>query len=174
MGKILHVMTASLRHAQRVLSAAINAGFRESGVQSLRNPDDKEAAPMVAVRTSGLALESVIGYLEEGRGKEDVRCIVNEGYLRIIVGLINERFEANTERILRFRRQLLDPHSGHKLPRGDAERWEDADARRQRKRAEGLQKSQESRKDREASSASPTIEDCDLKLWDENHIPNIS
>lgn len=173
MGKILHVMTASLRHAQKVLSAAINAGFRESGVQSLRNLYDNEAAPMVAVRTSGLALESIIGYLEEGEGKEDARCIVTEGYLRMIVGLINERFEANTERILRFRRHLLDQHSGH-IPKGESEGWEDADARRRRKRAEGLQKSQELREEREAPSAPPPIEDSDLRLWDESHISNMS
>lgn len=173
MGKILHVMTASLRHAQRVLSAAINAGFRESGVQSLRNLDDKEASPMVAVRTSGLALESIIGYLGEGEGSEDVRCIVTESYLRIIVGLINERFGANTERIARFRRHVLDHHSGHVSTKGDAEGWEDADARRQRKRAEGLQKSEDLRKGRDAS-ASPSREDSDLELWDENHISNIS
>lgn len=173
MGKILHVMTASLRHAQRVLSAAINAGFRESGVQSLRNLDDKEACPMVAVRTSGLALESVIGYLEEGSDPEDVRCIVTEGYLRIIVGLINERFEANTERIRRFRKHLLQHHPGYGLPKGDREDWEDADVRRQRKRAEGMQRRQELRREREVPSASPPIEDSDLKLWDENHISNV-
>ena len=170
MGKILHVMTASLRHAQRVLSAAINAGFRESGVQSLRNLDEKEASPVVAVRTAGLALESVIGYLQEGEGTEDVRCIVTEAYLRIIVGLINERFDANTERILRFRRHLLDQHSRHNPQNGEAVGWEDAVTRRQRKRAEGLQKSQELHNETEAPSAPPTIEDSDLKLWDENHI----
>ncbi len=167
-------MTASFRHAQKVLSAAINAGFRESGVQSLRNLYDNEAPPMVAVRTSGLALESIIGHLEEGEGKESVRCIVTEEYLRIIVGLINERFKANTERILRFRRHLLGPDSGHKSLKGDTEGWEDADARRRRKRAEGLQKSRELRKERTAPSPPPTIEDPDLKIWDESHIPNIS
>lgn len=166
-------MTASLRHAQKVLSAAINAGFRESGVQSLRNLYDNEAPPMVAVRTSGLALESIIGYLEEGEGKESVRCIVTEEYLRIIVGLINERFEANTERILRFRRHLLDEDPRHNHPKGDGEGWEDTDARRRRKRAEGLQKSQELRKERAAPSVPPSIEVPDLKLWDESHIPNI-
>ena len=164
MRKILHVLTGSLRLAQRVLSAAINAGFRESGVQSLRNLDDKEASPMVAVRTSGLALESIIGYLEEGEGSEDVRCIVTEGYLQIIVGLINERFEANTERIIRFRRHLLDDSPGGKLPKNDAEGWEDADTRRQRKRAEGLHRSQELRKEREAKV------DPEPKLWDEDHV----
>lgn len=135
-------MTASLKHAQRVLSAAINAGFRESGVQSLRNLDDKEACPMVAVRTSGLALESVIGYLEDGQDVNAVRCVVSEGYLRMIVGLANQRFEANATRILRFREHLL--HQGsNETPRARGEVWEDANVRRERKRSEGLQKSKE-------------------------------
>src|SRR5271170_7368875 len=58
---ILHVMAASLKHAQPVLAAAINAGFRESGVLSLRNLDDPDACPMIAIRTAGLGLESIIG-----------------------------------------------------------------------------------------------------------------
>jgi tRNA wybutosine-synthesizing protein 3 len=105
-------MTASLKHAQRVLSAAINAGFRESGVQSLRNLDDQETCPMVAVRTSGLALESIIGYLEDGEDVNNIRCVVSEGYLRMVVGMINQRFEANTERTLRFRDHLLKQDLG--------------------------------------------------------------
>ncbi|KAL8875598.1 MAG: hypothetical protein Q9192_009023, partial [Flavoplaca navasiana] len=47
---ILHIATASLSHAAPILSAAISAGFRESGVQSLKNLTDPNAIPMVAVR----------------------------------------------------------------------------------------------------------------------------
>ena len=57
-------MTASLQHAKPLLSATINSGFRESGVQSLKNLDDQNACPMVAVRTAGLKLEAIVGYLE--------------------------------------------------------------------------------------------------------------
>ncbi|KAL8879587.1 MAG: hypothetical protein Q9192_008200, partial [Flavoplaca navasiana] len=45
---ILHIATASLSHAAPILSAAISAGFRESGVQSLKNLSDPNAIPMVA------------------------------------------------------------------------------------------------------------------------------
>ncbi|KAL2042679.1 hypothetical protein N7G274_004438 [Stereocaulon virgatum] len=65
---ILHIMAASLYHAQPILTAAINAGFRESGIQSLKNLDDANAFPMVAIRTAGLALESIVGVVSE-RGK---------------------------------------------------------------------------------------------------------
>lgn len=54
-------MTASLHHAQPILAAAINAGFRESGVQSLKNLSDGNAFPMVAVRSAGLRVESLVG-----------------------------------------------------------------------------------------------------------------
>ncbi|KAF7508472.1 hypothetical protein GJ744_009185 [Endocarpon pusillum] len=61
---ILHVMTASLHHAKPLLSAAINSGFRESGVQSLKNLDNPNACPMVAIRTAGLGLEAIIALFE--------------------------------------------------------------------------------------------------------------
>ncbi|KAI9871954.1 MAG: hypothetical protein M1830_002226 [Pleopsidium flavum] len=161
---ILHVMTASLKHAQRVLAAAINAGFRESGVQSLRNLEDKEACPMVAVRTSGLALESVIGYLEDGKDISNVRCVVSEGYLRMVVAMINQRFEANTERILRFSDHLLKQDFGQSLRHGDEEVWEDADSRRERKRIEGLRKSKDLHKQGRSLLPPPRERDSILEL----------
>jgi tRNA wybutosine-synthesizing protein 3 len=54
-------MTASLHHAQPIVAAAINAGFRESGVQSLKNLSDGNVFPMVAVRSAGLRVESLVG-----------------------------------------------------------------------------------------------------------------
>ncbi len=157
-------MTASLKHAQRVLSAAINAGFRESGVQSLRNLDDQETCPMVAVRTSGLALESIIGYLEDGEDVNNIRCVVSEGYLRMVVGMINQRFEANTERTLRFRDHLLKQDLGEIPPQGDGEVWEDSDSRRQRKRTEGLQKSKDLHNQEGSSVPPPNRKDSFLEL----------
>ncbi|OQV07716.1 hypothetical protein CLAIMM_12111 [Cladophialophora immunda] len=58
---ILHIHCATLRHARPLLAAAVNAGFRESGVQSLRALDDAEHGVMVAVRTAGLAFETLVG-----------------------------------------------------------------------------------------------------------------
>ncbi|KAL9119987.1 MAG: hypothetical protein Q9187_003463, partial [Circinaria calcarea] len=111
---ILHIMAASLRHAQPILSAAINAGFRESGVQSLKNLDDLSSFPMVAVRSSGLALASLVGFINEDSGA--VQSIVDEGYLKILLNIANERFGANAERIQRFRTNLLQRSKMKKTP----------------------------------------------------------
>ena len=126
-------MTASLHHAQRILSAAINAGFRESGVQSLKNLDDPISFPMIAVRSSGLALSSLIGFSNGYRdGTESIQSMVDDNHLRILLELGNARFKANAERIRRFEESLFETRlfqdSG----------WEDAKARQERKRAEGL------------------------------------
>ncbi len=132
-------MTASLRHAAPILAASIGAGFRESGVQSLKNLDDGNAFPMVAVRSSGLAFESLVGVLQEmgGEGRFDgggvVRGLVSEEYLEVLVKIANERFRANVERAGRFEAELF------RRERGNGE-WEDADLRRERKRAEGVQR----------------------------------
>ncbi|CEL01918.1 hypothetical protein ASPCAL01494 [Aspergillus calidoustus] len=149
---ILHIMTATLGHAQPVLSAASSSGFRESGLQSLRCLEgDKAPSPIVAVRSAGLALESVIGYYEDdGHGGDDgqgvIRSLVTDEYLQLLVSMSNERFLTNSERKERFRTALLSAYStdqsggmrtkGKTKPDG----WEDAETRRERKRAEGLAK----------------------------------
>ncbi|KAL8894725.1 MAG: hypothetical protein Q9207_008430 [Kuettlingeria erythrocarpa] len=145
---ILHIATASLAHAAPILSAAISSGFRESGVQSLKNLDDRNALPMVAIRSAGLALESIIGVVHEpplltGRAsqeadewpaEETVEALVDERYLEMLVHLGNERFVANTERIRRFEDALFDAKSNK------MDDWEDQETRQDRKRREGLQR----------------------------------
>ena len=127
---ILHILCASLSHAQHVLSAAIASGFRESGVQSLKNLEDPKALPMVAIRSHGLALESIIGAIDESAGGQTPVSVVTEEYLAILVNIANERFNACEERKQRFENALFEPLS--------VRNWEDADTRRRRKREEGL------------------------------------
>ncbi|EGE07845.1 DUF207 domain-containing protein [Trichophyton equinum CBS 127.97] len=138
---ILHIMAASLSHAQPVLAAASNAGFRESGLQGLRCLEDPEACSIVAVRSSGLGLESIIGYIEnDGSPEATARSFVTEEYLQLLVQISNERFAINTERMERFRVKLL--HLGGRQALGNPNlQWEDPVARRARKRAEGLERS---------------------------------
>ena len=125
-------MTASLHHAQHILSAAINAGFRESGVQSLKNIHEANSFPMVAVRTSGLAFESLIGYVvRDEKDKEEIRSLVTEEYLGLLVEIANERFVTNAMRIRRFEEELFGR-------RTSASSWEDTESRKARKKAEGL------------------------------------
>lgn len=143
--QILHIMTATLSHAQPVLAAASASGFRESGLQSLRCLEGDDApSPIVAVRSSGLSLESVIGYCDDDESDEPViHSLVAEEYLEMLIAMSNERFAVNTERKERFRSSLLESCSSLQDPPGKGkakskEDWEDRLMRRERKRAEGL------------------------------------
>ena len=148
-------MTATLHHAQPILAAAINAGFRESGVQSLKNLDDANTFPMVAVRSAGLGLESLVGYLDDDHeGNEDnkrssIVSLVDEGYLELLVTLANERFVANRERVERFR-------DGLAKVRNEEMGWEDTDTRKERKKKEGLQMQRSSEAKRRFEESSPS------------------
>lgn len=88
---------------------------------------------MVAIRTAGLALASLVGFCNDSIAESDikVRRLVSEEYLEILVGMANERFVANRERVARFEHELFNKT-------GPNESWEDGDSRRERKRREGL------------------------------------
>ena len=87
---------------------------------------------MVAVRTSGLAFESLIGYVKQDPdGEGEVQCLVTEEYLGLLVEVANDRFMMNTERIRRFEEELFGRYE-------NLSSWEDSNARRTRKKAEGL------------------------------------
>jgi len=97
--QILHILTANLDTAQRVLDAALGAGFRESGIIGVRDHGPKDpATPMVAVRSQGLAFESIIAYSDA----DGTRPVVSEETLRYLLQLANARFAANEERKDRF------------------------------------------------------------------------
>ncbi|RMZ15758.1 hypothetical protein D0862_01550 [Hortaea werneckii] len=108
---ILHILTSSLASAHHAASAALQAGFRESGINSTQEAKDgSPACPMVAVRSSGLAFDCLIGYHAAGTSPEDegtIRPMVSEAYLRTLVGVANQRFKTNIERRERFRATLL-------------------------------------------------------------------
>jgi tRNA wybutosine-synthesizing protein 3 len=94
---------------------------------------------MVGIRSMGLALESVIGF--ESGGKQ--LCMVPEYQLRNLVRISNDRFKENTKRIERFRSLVQEMSSiGPEERDKHGEKWEDAEVRRQKKKAEGLKKAQ--------------------------------
>ena len=168
--QILHIMTASLAHASSVLAAAINAGFRESGVQSLKNLDDPlNAFPMVAVRTSGLAFESLIGYAVEDthidEAKGDIHSLVSEDYLGMLLEVANERFQANKQRMHRFEMGLF------RTEQSKPTEWETHQSRQARKRADGLARrhalKSESRGER-VEKIAPEEDDADDNLKQNN------
>ncbi|ETI23198.1 hypothetical protein G647_04995 [Cladophialophora carrionii CBS 160.54] len=174
---ILHIHCASLLHARPLLAAAINAGFRESGVQSLRvlDPQEADKGVMVAVRTAGLSFDTVVGYVDEskvevdeGEGdtaapqhNETVHRIVGEEYLRMCVAVVNQRFGWNEERRERFREELKRAMEREGLASGVATGWEDKEARRKRKREEGLARQMRTRREGEEEN---TIKD-DVSTW---------
>ncbi|KAF2839817.1 hypothetical protein M501DRAFT_953658 [Patellaria atrata CBS 101060] len=134
---IMHIMTKSMDDAQRVLSAALQAGFRESGTVGLSPRADGTITPMVAIRSTGLLFDSIVGQ----QMSQGVICaIVSEEYLHTLVQLGNERFRVNKSRIDRFRAELLKLYNMSAPPSADTEGWEDGAARKRRKRAEGLER----------------------------------
>lgn len=116
---------------------------------------------MVAIRSMGLGLESLIG-IETNGAKH---CTVSEAYLRALVGIANDRFAENARRIARFRALLaevvskdLSEDKESKLnPQGQA--WEDAEVRKERKRAEGLRRAEEVRRAKKAGKGLETMDE---------------
>src|SRR5262245_6295624 len=100
-------MAASLKDSQRVLTAALSAGFRESGAVSLNALKTGELNPMVAVRSTGYSFDAIVGY--QNHLGENV-ALVDENYLRTLVGIANGRFKINSERIARFQSSLLEQY----------------------------------------------------------------
>ena len=124
---------------------------------------------MVAIRTAGLAFESLVGVLpnraQDGADGNMIEGHIirtaGEGYLELLISIANERFKMNTERMRRFEQDLF------KREEGLGSAWEDSDSRQERKRAEGLaqkQVLQKTRKLQEGGSfcASDVDEAADL------------
>lgn len=138
--QILHVLTASLEHAQALLRCAQQAGFRESGIINVTSaPGEPDITPIVGIRTMGLGFESLIGFQQNGRRE----AMVAPAYLEILVDIANTRFVENQKRIerlrLAFKRIIVEGKGGQGRPEG----WEDTEERRARKRAEGLRRKAE-------------------------------
>ncbi|KAG5979628.1 hypothetical protein E4U55_004932 [Claviceps digitariae] len=128
---ILHILTASPSHAQALLQAALQAGFRESGALNIAAQANSSATPMVAIRSMGLSFESLIGYEANGRRYQ----LVTGPYLQALMVIARERFAENAKRIARFRRGFSVMSM-----RQDGRHWEDGRARRERMREEGLRR----------------------------------
>ncbi|KUJ23349.1 uncharacterized protein LY89DRAFT_550357, partial [Mollisia scopiformis] len=133
---ILHVLTASLKQAQNVLSAALQAGFRESGALNLVASTAEPATPMVGIRTMGLTLESVIGFERDG----SEICMIPEWQLQNLIEVSNQRFVENTKRIERFRMLSKEIDGIAAKRQGENGDWEDPQIRKERKRAQGLER----------------------------------
>ena len=170
--QILHVLAASPEHAQLLLRCGLQAGFRESGAINVAGGGAGEpATPMVAIRTAGLALESLIGFGTSAHDDDDggdvgvvVRRAVPAAHLRTLLRVANNRFAANADRIARFQALLSSSSSSlsETTTRGVGRRgpeWEDSAARRERLRAEGLRRREEIRRQRGGGEGREADED---------------
>lgn len=149
---ILHILTESVKEAQLALNAALAAGFRESGISGILDNKGHQANPMVAVRSSGLAMDSIIGFQTSRDGIESMCPMVSEAHLRILAQVANERFEVNTQRMERFRQAFVEQVSCGSLNGESA--FEPADVRKERKRREGLLHQQAVRDNRKMNRVS--------------------
>jgi tRNA wybutosine-synthesizing protein 3 len=119
----------------------LSAGFRESGAVSLSATRTGESTPIVAVRSTGYSFDSIVGYHDESSRNI---LLVDEKHLATLIGIANDRFRINTERIARFQNALMHAFKPSDSGAGGSNKpdWEDAEARRRRKREEGLARQQ--------------------------------
>ncbi len=153
---ILHILAASLQHARPLLAAAINAGFRESGVQSLKALEDEEAGVMIGIRTAGLMFETVIGVtIQDEDAEEKMQAVVSEEYLSMCVAVVNERFVGNKKR----KERLIKELEGVVTKEREELSGEVEDDRRLRKKQEGLKRQQELQDERSKEKEEETNDD---------------
>lgn len=110
-----------------------------SSPQHQKTGGKASVTPMVAIRSTGLLLESVVG-LEFER---QAICIIPEWQLRGLMIRANERFEMNSNRINRLVTLLgteLAKENLNREPGSSDKYWEEKEQRRHRKREEGLRK----------------------------------
>ncbi|KAH6605203.1 hypothetical protein Trco_006910 [Trichoderma cornu-damae] len=144
-----------------LLRCALEGGFRESGAINVTSQSSDQLMPMVAIRSMGLGLESLIGY--EGADGQRRRMVPPE-YLKMLLQISNERFVENTKRIERFRsafrEAVLEPGASGvpKKLNPEGKEWEDAVTRRERLRAEGLRRKAALQVEKTDSSSSRDID----------------
>ncbi|EGO51738.1 hypothetical protein NEUTE1DRAFT_125395 [Neurospora tetrasperma FGSC 2508] len=147
-------------HLPQQLSSSSSASSSPSSSTTPTPTESVTPNPIVAIRSMGLSFESLIG-VQHGSQRQS---LVSPEYLSLLVKIANERFEENKKRIARFQEALrlafgegatAGGVEGQKKKKksGDGEsgnaEWEDAEARKQRKREEGLARREEVRRRKE-------------------------
>lgn len=121
---ILHVLAQSAESAQTLLGSGMAAGFRESGISGIVDSKGRPTTPMVAVRSSGLAMDCIVGFQSPATdgGTQRILPLVSEEYLRTMIAVTNDRFKQNSQRKERFRLHLLNQLAGSMAILDDAHR----------------------------------------------------
>lgn len=112
----------------------------------------------------GLTLESLVGVYDEM--SDQGVCLVDNEQLSTLMRISNERFEENTKRIERFRVLLKEAMNAveKKKVGENGEDWEDPQARKERKRAEGLRRARELKEAKEMSGEMESQDLGDVRL----------
>lgn len=135
---ILHILCRNATVADKLLKCAQGAGFRESGASNV--PGDERTPVNVAIRMIGLAMDNIVGYAGEcsagGEAGQTCRSCVSEEYLFMLARIVSARFHANLERMERLKQHVEAAFGKKRTPRV----WESFEARRDRKRREGLER----------------------------------
>ncbi|ABN65624.2 predicted protein [Scheffersomyces stipitis CBS 6054] len=118
---ILHVKCRDLKSATALYTAAMNCGFRESGIGSNN---------VVAIRIS-IKLDTPIGYLKGDR----LVSVVSTSYLSMLTKLAEDRFKENAKKI----DELYKAISGFNQVEKIDEVTETKEQRRERKIREGME-----------------------------------
>jgi tRNA wybutosine-synthesizing protein 3 len=95
---------------------------------------------MVAVRTTSLTFDSVIGY-EGADGK--LIPMVTEAYMRVLVELCNERFRKNKEKTEALREALFTSFGPPQSQYSGPSAWEPIEQRRARMKEDGIRRQAE-------------------------------
>ncbi|KAF9356148.1 hypothetical protein BGX26_005659 [Mortierella sp. AD094] len=151
---ILHIEASTPVAAKTFLNHSLFSGYRNSGIL----PSAKRT--MLAIRST-LKIDTPIAYIPStpsmpsgNLGSETepkIHLMVSLTYLRVLIELSNDKFRMNVAQMGRFEKRLTehllkdDSNLGNKKI-GDQGEWEDKEARRERKRKEGLIKQQQAAK----------------------------
>ncbi|KAG0380522.1 hypothetical protein BGX24_007552 [Mortierella sp. AD032] len=171
---ILHIEAATPTAAKTFLNHSLFSGYRNSGIL----PSVKRT--MLAIRST-LKLDAPIAYIPSSSstttgntssvtttGQEKIHLMVSLSYLRVLIDLSNDKFRMNVAQMARFEerlsRHLLNEDGsvaadGKKVKVSDqGGEWEDKEARKERKKREGMLKQEGAAKARAEKRAAAEAE----------------
>ncbi|KAF9199571.1 hypothetical protein BGZ49_010292 [Haplosporangium sp. Z 27] len=174
---ILHIEASTPVAAKAFLNHSLFSGYRNSGIL----PSAKRT--MLAIRST-LKIDTPIAYIPsaphtssttvptsgnpEYQPESKIYLMVSLTHLRVLIELSNEKFRMNVSQMSRFEKRLTehllkdDSNIGTKKI-GDQGEWEDKEARKERKRREGLIKQQQAAKAKIEAEAEVRIAEITLE-----------
>ncbi|KAF9935231.1 hypothetical protein FBU30_006316 [Linnemannia zychae] len=186
---ILHIEAATPGAAKNFLNHSLFSGYRNSGIL----PSAKRT--MLAIRST-LKLDAPIAYIPSsspttttssstsaataGTEQSKIYLMVTLSYLRVLIDLSNDKFRMNVAQMARFEERLKthlltgsSSTEGKKKVGDQGREWEDKDARRERKRREGLLKQEQAAKakaEKKAAAAAAAAVEAEVAKTSETHV----